>query len=156
MPQPIFTPQGDDRNDYITIDGCIDWAMIPAHTLPRQKYDMPIRVRVGDELFGVKHILMRHGQWLEKLRRTPCELIWEKLSLSSGSFYRGNKPSKINIYVRLAPECFLVMEPQNDSTKRFYSVVSLYKRSPRSDEKPIGLYQSIFANPKASKALRKG
>lgn len=41
MPQPIFTPQGDDRNDYITIDGCIDWAVIPAHTLPRQRCDMP-------------------------------------------------------------------------------------------------------------------
>lgn len=157
MPAPIFTPLGDDKDDYITVDGHIDWAIIPAHTVPRQKVDMPIRVRVGDQSFGIKHILDGHLAWLEKMRRTPCELIWEKLSLSSGAFYPGNKGNRVAIYVRLSPGCFLVLESQIDTNtnEKFYSVVSMYHRAPKKDEKPIGNYESRFSNPNANRALRR-
>jgi len=115
---------------------------------------MPIRVRVGDQSFGIKHIYAGHSKWLSQMKRTPEELIWEKLSLSGGNFYRGKK-NRITMYVRLSPTCFLVLESQMDQGVKFYSVVSLYKKSPQKDDEPIATYESAFANPLANKALRR-
>ncbi|POY52143.1 hypothetical protein D5073_21055 [Pectobacterium versatile] len=154
MPKPIFIPLGDNKNDYITVDGQIDWATIPARHIGRQNCDMPIRVRVGDQSFGIKHIYAGHSKWLSQMKRTPEELIWEKLSLSGGNFYRGKK-NRITMYVRLSPTCFLVLESQMDQGVKFYSVVSLYKKSPHKDDEPIATYESAFANPLAKKALRR-
>jgi hypothetical protein len=155
MSQPFFSPMTGHPNVYVTVDGHIDWATLPAFTINGQKRDMPIRLRVGDDKFGLTHIILRHGKWFEKLRREPCELIWAKLSTGGGSFYKGNKKLKTNLYVRLAPECFLVLEYQLDNNKPFYSIVSLYHKSPKSGEESIGSYQSKFANPGARKPLRK-
>ncbi len=160
MPAPIFTPLGDDKNDYITVDGEINWATIPAHTLPKQKVDMPIRLRVGDQNFGDKHIYEGHSKWLVQKQRTACELIWEKLSLQGGKFYKGNKKGRNTLYVNLDPHCLIVLEHQQcQSTKPptpFYSIVTMYNKRPKRDEKPIADYSSQFKNPKANRALRKG
>lgn len=155
MPAPIFLPLGDDKDDYITVDGQIDWATIPAHTLPKHKVDMPIRMRVGDQSFGDKHIYDGHARWLKKMKRTACELIWEKLSLAGGKFFKGKKNRTV-IYVRLTPECLVVLEPQIDNRTNFFSIVTIYQKQPKKGELPIADYSSNFANPKANKTLRKG
>lgn len=159
MPDPVFTPLGDDKNAFIAVDDQINWAIIPAYTLPRQKHDMPIRLRVGDQSFGDKHIYEGHSKWLEQKRRTACELIWEKLSLQGGKFYKGNKNRKA-LYVNLDPHCLIVLEPQQDHSTTpptpFYSVVTMYQKRPKPNEKPIGQYSSNFKNPHANRALRKG
>lgn len=167
MPAPVFTPTGDDKNDYIAVDGEIDWAILPAHTLPKQKSDMPIRLRVGDQNFGEKHIHQRHSDWLQQIQRSARELIWEKLSLQGGKFYKGktkiagkNKILRTNLFVNLTPHCLLVLERQLDRTTKpptpFYSIVTMYKNRPKDHETSIGDYSSTFKNPKANTALRKG
>lgn len=157
MPAPIFEPQGDNKDDYIAVDGEVDWAVIPAYTLPRQKQDMPIRLRVGDQNFGDKHIYARHSDWLTKIGRSACELIWEKLSLQGGKFYKGKK-GRNNLFVNLTPKCLLVLEKQYDSSTKthFYSIVTVYTTEPKRDESPIAEYNSSFKNPNANRALRKG
>jgi len=157
MAKPIFNQTGDDKDDYITVDGQIDWAIIPAYTIPKQKNDMPIRFRVGDQAFGRLHIYEGHGKWLNDMRRTAEELVWEKLSLYGGNFYKGNKKNRIALYVRLSPSCLLVLEPMRDANGVwFYSVVSLYRKEPKKGEDSIGVYSSEFSNKNANKALRKG
>lgn len=157
MPAPIFTALGDDKNDFIAVDGEIDWAILPAYTLPKQKTDMPIRLRVGDQSFGDKHIYEGHAKWLAQMRRTACELIWEKLSLQGGKFYRGNK-GRSNLYINLSPQCLLVLERQVDTATNtpFFSIVTVYQKQPKKDDKEIGSYSSTYKNPKANKALKKG
>lgn len=160
MPAPVFTPQGDDKDDFIAVDGEINWAVIPEHTLPRQKHDMPIRLRVGDQDFGEKHIYEGHSKWLEQKKRTACELIWEKLSLQGGKFYKGNKKNRNALYVNLDPHCLIVLEHQQDTATEpptpFYSIVTMYQKRPKKDERSIGDYKSTFKNPNANRALRRG
>lgn len=154
MPAPVFAPQGDDKDDYIMVDGQIDWATIPAHTLSRQKVDMPIRLRVGDQRFGCKHIYEGHKDWLDKIKRSVCELLWEKLSLGGGKFYKGKK-GRFNLFVRLSPDCLIVLESQIDNAVKFFSIVTIYNKQPTKWEKTIADYSSSFANKSANRALRK-
>ncbi|MFA0238040.1 MULTISPECIES: hypothetical protein [Vibrio] len=157
MPAPIFTPQGTHKNDYIEVDGEIDWAIIPAHTLPGQKVDMPIRLRVGDQDFGEKHIYHGHADWLTKIKRSASELVWEKLSLQGGKFFKGKK-KRHNLYVNLTPHCLIVLERQQDraTNTHFYSIVTMYQHRPQRHDKALADYSSTFKNPNANTALRKG
>lgn len=164
MPAPIFAEQGTSKDDFITVDGEVDWAVLPAYTIKGQKVDLPIRLRVGDQNFGEEHIYVGHKDWLDGLKRTARELIWEKLSLQGGKFYKGKPGNKgqarTNLFVKLSPDCLLVMEKQQDKTTtpptQFLSVVTLYKKQPTRYDKSIGDYSSNFKNPKANRALRKG
>jgi len=148
---PTYAEQGTNKNDYITIDGHTDWATIPADTLPKQKQDIPIRLRVGDQNFGKNHIELRHGKWLKQKRKTVCQMLWEKLSKSSGKFYEGNKKEKkrVKLYVRISPEAVLLLEKQYDKNDRvhFLSVVTIYIHTPKHDEEEIGVYLSKYRNP---------
>lgn len=160
MPAPVFAAQGTHKDHFVTVDGQVDWAIIPAHTLPRQKKDMPIRLRVGDQDFGEIHIYEGHATWLTKIKRSARELLWEKLSLQGGKFYKGNKGGRNKLHVNLAPHCSIVLEHQQDTSTTpptpFYSIVTMYQNRPKKDEKSIGDYSSTFKNPNANKALRKG
>jgi len=164
MSAPIFAELGTNKDDFITVDGETNWATLPAYTLPKQNADMPIRLRVGDQSFGENHIYQGHKAWLDKLRRSARELIWEKLSLQGGKFYKGKKgkrgQKRTNFYVNLSPNCVLVLELQQDRTTipptPFYSVVTMYQDRPKKDDSPIGTYSSEFKNPNAKRALRKG
>ncbi len=155
---PVFTEQGNDKNDFIAIDGHIDWAIIPKNTIHKQKRDLPIRLRVGDQDFGKEHIELRHGKWLQKKRKTVCEMLWEKLSRCGGQFYNGNKKGKIKLYVRISPEAVLLLEEQYDKPGKthFLSVVTIYTHTPKHDEKVIGIYRADFRNPNIKVLLPMG
>jgi len=145
---PAFSPTGDGKNDYITIDGYIDWAIIPAGTIKKYNKDMPIRLRHGDQNFGHEHIKIRHSTWLKKSKRSVCEMLWAKLSLHSGKFYSTRKKSKVLLHIRLAPTVLVTLESQHDKNKNihFFSVTTMYQDHADDDNVEIGTYSSDFIN----------
>ncbi|AUW07505.1 hypothetical protein [Vibrio campbellii] len=158
MPKPIFTHQGTDPDDYILVDGQKDWAIIPSNTLKGQRTDTPIRLRVGNDNYGEKHINLRHKGWLMKKRRTVPELVWEKLSLNGGVFFKDPKKNRTNLYVKIDPTAYLVMERHQCKIDKswFFSVVTMFPKAAPKDLVELGKYQSNFCNPLANRALRRG
>lgn len=146
---PKFIPNGDRENDYITIDGHIDWAVIPAGTIDKVNIDMPIRLRLGNDVFGLNHINKRHGHWLKKYKTDACNMLWKKLSLYGGKFYTTQKKSKMLLHIVLNPEALISLEKKydKDTKEHFFSVVTIYQQRPKDINNPNGIYDIAFRNP---------
>lgn len=138
----IFTKTGDDPEHFWLVDGSPDFSIMPANTMAMFPEALPIRLHVGNQIFGQVHT---EKHWNKKTagNRTVPELIHYKLG-QSGRIHCTEKDSKIKIVMSLSPGGLMVMEHRHQTVgyKReyYFSVITFYKRT-GVDGDEIGRYE---------------
>lgn len=145
-----FTIKGDEKDPYSfwLINGSENFAIIPSNTIDGIHYDIPIRLQAGNQVFGAKHINMRHGSWVKKCmkhktgddpRLVPA-LLHKKLN-QVGQIYQ-IRDEKFSIVLSLTPNTSLFLKKIQD----YLSVTTFYYKQNSQDELwiPQGRYLSKF------------
>lgn len=127
----VFTKTGEDRYDYWLLNGSKTFSTIPANTINGIDFDMPIRLQIGDSFFGTKHIIARHGKWVQQQQPNGCvaTLLHKKLN-TSGPIHLLDD-NKIAIALRVAPDATIFLKMVDD----FFSVTTMYYK--RNLEIPV-------------------
>ena len=70
-----FTIKGDeeDPDSFWLIDGSEDFAIIPGNTISGIPNDIPIKLNVGDQSFGERHVSIRHNLWVKRCMNHKSE-----------------------------------------------------------------------------------
>ena len=98
------------------IDGSEDFAIIPGNTISGIPYDIPIKLNVGDQSFGERHVNIRHNLWVKRCMNHKSEydkrlvpaLLHKKLNQSGTIYEIENK--KFSILLRLTPNTTLILK----------------------------------------------
>lgn len=128
---PTFTmSEGKGKERFWLINGGLDFAVIPAGTLPGFEGAVPIRLPVGDNKFGAEHILRKHYHWVMKAQPNGCiaTLVHRKLS-QPGKIFTTDSTEKLALVMRVAPDAFMVLR----KVPEYLSITTLYVR-PRETE----------------------
>jgi len=134
-----FTNTGTKKNDLWLANGSKNFSILPANTIPSIKTDTPIWLKVGDKLFGEKHIQKRHYHWVQKNGLSVPELVHLKLG-HHGNIYCSESDSKIKVNLALNPSALLILEFIESNTPHF-SVTTLYYHNGQLDGHKIGRYK---------------
>ena len=149
-----FTIKGDeeDPGSFWLIDGSQDFAIIPGNTISGIPNDIPIKLNVGDQSFGERHVSIRHNSWVKRCMNHKSEydkrlvpaLLHKKLNQSGTIYEIGNK--KFSILLRLTPNTTLILKNMG----QYLSVTSFYYKANSPDELWIqkGKYLSSFGTKK--------
>jgi hypothetical protein len=135
-----FKVTGTKKNDLWLINDSPVFAIFPANTIPTIEVDIPIWLKVGNMVFGEKHIRKNHGHWVNKQKKTVPELVHFKLG-QSGSVYCTESDSKLKVNLSLSPSALLILELINSHTEQHFSVTSLYFHSGGLDGISLGRYR---------------
>ena len=149
-----FTIKGDEENpdSFWLIDGSEDFAIIPGNTISGISHDMPIKLSVGNQFFGERHISIRHNLWVKKSmnhkneydKRLVPALLHKKLN-QAGVIYEAEK-KKLVILLRLSPNTTLILKNRG----QYLSVTTFYYKENSPDELWVekGDYLSSFGTKK--------
>jgi hypothetical protein len=143
MPLPLFTVTGTNKDDLWHVDGTPHFSVMPANISRAIGSDtsIPIWLKVGTPAFGEKHILGRHGHWVERHNMTVPELVHFKLG-HSGNVYCTEKNSKIKVTLPITPSALLVLDLITHTNQPpHFSVTTLYHHQGPLDGKIIGRYK---------------
>lgn len=136
-----FLVQGVEKYDFYTVNGSMDWAIVPAGTIKYLNQETPIRVQVGDYSWGYIHTAHKHRDFLSKNKSTLEELFYKKLG-QSGSIYSTEEDKKFKISMRLSPSVIVLLRyiPKGE----FLTLVTMYQLNRRLDGIELGRYRSEF------------
>lgn len=125
------------KDQHWLINGSLDFAVIPAGTIPNIEENMPIRLPVGDKKYGAIHILEGHRHWVMKTQPDGCvaTLVHRKLS-QSGRIFTTESSGKLALVMKLSPEAFMVLR----RAPGCFSVTTLYSRPRQPDGVELARY----------------
>lgn len=135
----IFTQTGPDENDLWLVDGQQEFATFPANVIECVPEPLPIFLKVGNSLFGAKHISLRHGHWVKRHCNSVQELVYLKLG-QSGSIFSSEQDSKLKICLRLNPDALLVLNLFDRVEVPHFSVTSIYAMPSTLDGMRLGKF----------------
>lgn len=145
-----FTIKGDEKDPYSfwSINGNENFATIPGDTINGIPHDMPIRLQVGNQVFGATHVNIRHGVWVKKCLKHYSEddprlvpaLLHKKLN-QAGQIYL-TKDEHFSIVLSLTPNTSLFLRKIED----YLSVTTFYHKQNSPDQfwLPQGKYLSTY------------
>lgn len=139
---PVFTCTGTQKHDLWLVDGSKDFAWFPGGIVPEFPIDLPIRLHVGDNLFGDVHITKKHGHWVSKVGLPVPELVWKKLQ-TGGFIYSAEKEQRLNFSLRISPDSLMVLDWRSVKAEAYFSVVTLYAHPSKVDGMVLGRYRPI-------------
>jgi len=160
----IFGREGNEKFDFWLINGIKNFAIIPANTIKDIKSDIPvhnnipIRLQVGNKMFGEQHIIDKHSHWINDLvkknyivsqENKVAELVWLKLG-QNGAIYSTETSKKIKIMMRISPDALMVLHYTQANHEIFFTIATLYKATSPIDGTPIGRYLSSFRMPQSA------
>lgn len=145
-----FTIKGDeeDPDSFWLVDGSENFSIIPGNTISGIPYDMPIKLNVGDQSFGERHVSIRHQLWVKRSmnhkneydKRLVPALLHKKLNQPGTIYEIENK--KLSIVLRLTPNTTLILKKMGS----YLSVTTFYYKENSPDDLWIekGKYLSSF------------
>lgn len=142
IPLALFTVTGTNKDDLWHADGSPNFSVMPANISRAIGSDtsIPIWLKVGTPAFGEKHILNRHGHWVNRHNMTVPELVYFKLC-QPGNVYCTEKNSKIKVSLTITPSALLVLDLITHTDQPHFSVTTLYHHQGSLDGDRIGRYK---------------
>lgn len=157
----IFGREGNEKFDFWLINGIKNFAVIPANTIKDINSDIPvhnnipIRLQVGNKMFGEKHIVDKHSHWIDDLvnkkyivsqENQVAELVWLKLG-QNGTIYSTETSKKIKLMMKISPDALMVPHYTEVEHEIFFTIATLYKTTNPIDGTQIRRYLSRFRMP---------
>jgi hypothetical protein len=136
---PQFTKTGEEHSDLWIVNGNCNFGWFPAGRVPGIDIEIPIRLHIGNAVFGEYHIKTKHGAWLQKLKTEAQHMVWQKLQ-TSGHIYATEAEKKNKLSLRINPEALMVLELRKHRAEYYFSVVTLYAHPKQIDGRSLGRY----------------
>ena len=139
---PVFTSSGGRRYDLWQVDGSNDMAWCQSRGFEGLSALVPIRLHVGNNAFGQRHIDKRHGVWIKGFACPTHEVVWRQLQMK-GQVYSDDCESKLKIRWQNPSDVVMVLKWQAFEGQGYLSVVTFYKRSSKLNDKRLGWYTPV-------------
>jgi hypothetical protein len=159
MPVDIFFATGATETSFWAVNDSINFGYLSAQygsTFKTMDQTFaPIRLRVGNKVYGQKHIEIKHKALLLTNNISAAELVYLKLR-QSGVIYSTEDVRKTKISLRVNPSALMILELRKEGAEIFWSVVSIYTHPKRLDGTELGRYKfRPNANPEPNQTQKR-
>ncbi len=121
------------------VNGNVNLGWFPSGIVAGLDEPIPIRLHIGNKVFGAYHIQTKHKVWLEKQQTEAHCMVWRKLQ-TQGHIYTTESETKHKFSLRIHPAALMVVELREHQGERYFSVVTLYSHPQQMDGKHLGRY----------------